>query len=112
MDFDPSKPSVNNNDFERKDWCCSQFSSAIKKERELHPRTPTPRGAEFTIVGKVEADHEGDTVARRSRTGLMMHLNSAPVCWHCKKQNVVETSSFGSEFIAMEQLCEYIQGLA
>ena len=44
MAFDPSKPSINNNDFERKDWSYSEFSSAIKKERELHPKTPTPRG--------------------------------------------------------------------
>ena len=28
-----------------------------------------------------------------------------------KKQNSVETSSFGSEFTAMKQCCEYIRGL-
>ena len=28
-----------------------------------------------------------------------------------KKQTSVESSSFGSEFIAMKQCCEYIQGL-
>ena len=44
--FDPSKPNINNNDFERKDWICSEFSSSIKKERELHPRIPTPRGVD------------------------------------------------------------------
>ena len=112
MVFDPSKPSINNDDFERKDWSCSEFSSTIKKERELHPRTPTPRGVGFTIVGKVDADHSDDTVTRRSRTGFIVYLNSAPVYWHSKKQTSVETSSFGSEFIAMKQLCEYIQGLS
>lgn len=38
-------------------------------------------------------------------------MNSAPACWHSKKQNNVETSSFGSECIAMKQSCEHIQGL-
>ena len=85
MVFDPSKPSINNDDFERKDWSCSEFSSTIKKERELHPRTPTPRGVGFTIVGKVDAYHAGDTVTRRSRTGFIVYLNSAPVYWHSKK---------------------------
>ena len=50
-------------------------------ERELHPRTPAPRGMGFMIVGKVDADHAGDTVTRRSRTGFIVHLNSAPICW-------------------------------
>ena len=67
MALDPSKPSVSNNDFERKDWSCSEFSSTIKKERELHPRTPTPRGIGFNANSKVDADHAGDTIARRSR---------------------------------------------
>ena len=44
MAFDASKPSINNNDFERKDWSCSECNSLIKKEREFHPRNPTHRG--------------------------------------------------------------------
>ena len=40
-----------------------------------------------------------------------MYLNSAPVYWLSKKQTSVETSSFGSEFIAMKQCCEYLRGL-
>ena len=55
--FDPSEPIINKNDFERKDWSCSEFSSEIKIERELHPRTPAPRGMGFTMLGKVDADH-------------------------------------------------------
>ena len=41
-----------------------------------------------------------------------MDLNSASVHWHSKKQNRVETSSFGSEFISMKKSCECMQGLA
>ena len=112
MGFDPSKPSIKNNVFERKDWSCSEFSSTIKKECELHPRTHAPRGMGFAVVGKVDVDHDGDTVVRRSRTGFIVHLNSALVCLYSKKQNSVEASSFGSKFIAMKQLCDCIQGLA
>ena len=40
-----------------------------------------------------------------------MWINSALVYWWSKKQNSVESSSFGSEFIAMKQVCEYLRGL-
>ena len=35
----------------------------------------------------------------------------APVFWFSKKQTTVETSSFGSEFVAMKNCTEYIRGL-
>ena len=72
---------------------------------------PEPRGVGFTIRAKVDADHASDSVTRRSRTGFLVFLNSAPVYWHSKKQTSVESSSFGSEFVAMKQCCEYLRGL-
>jgi hypothetical protein len=65
----------------------------------------------FVVRAKVDADHAADTVTRRSRTGFLVYLNSAPIYWSSKKQNSVESSSFGSEFIAMKHCCEYIRGL-
>jgi hypothetical protein len=38
-------------------------------------------------------------------------LNNAPIYWSSKKQSGVETATFGSEFVAMKQACEYIRGL-
>ena len=60
---------------------------------------------------KVDADHASDTVSRRSRTGFLVWLNSALVHWYSKKQGSVESSSHGSEFVALKQCCEYIIGL-
>ena len=60
---------------------------------------------------KVDADHALDTVMRHSRTGFLVYLNCALVYWWNKKQTSVESLSFGSEFIAMKQCCEYIRGL-
>jgi hypothetical protein len=39
---------------------------------------------------------------------VLMFLNGAHIYWFSKKQNFVESSSFGSEFIALKQSCEYI----
>ena len=41
----------------------------------------------------------------------MALVNSAPIYWFSKKQVGIETSTFGSEFIAMKQCCEYLRGL-
>ena len=38
-------------------------------------------------------------------------LNNAPLYWFSKKQSSMGTSSFGSEFVAMRQCCEYLKGL-
>ena len=59
----------------------------------------------------VDSDHAGDTITCRSRTGFIVYLNSSPIFWFSKKQGGIETSSFGSEFIAMKQCCVYIRGL-
>ena len=72
---------------------------------------PELRGLGFIMCVKVDTDHASDTMTRRSRTGFLVYLNCAPIYWWSKKQNSVESSSFGSEFIAMNQCCEYVRGL-
>ena len=72
---------------------------------------PEPCSLGFTMRAFVDSDHAGDTVTQRSRTGFIIFLNSAPIYWYSKKQGSVETSSFGYEFIAMKQCCEYVRGL-
>ena len=83
----------------------------IDGKESIPPNAPEPRGFGFIVNAQVDADHAGDTITRRSRTGFLVYVNRALVCWHSKKQNSVESSSFGSEFMAMKACCEYIRGL-
>ena len=108
--YDPSEPEVDKAKFEQRDWTSSEFGHIQGKE-ELPPNAPEPRGLGFTMTAKVDADHASDTVTRRSRTGFLVYLNCSLVHWFSKKQTSVESSSFGSEFIAMKQCCEYLRGL-
>ena len=108
--YDPSDPGINELDFERRDLTTTEFGHIDGKE-ELPPNAPQPRGIGFCIRAKVDASHGADTVTRRSRTGFFVYLNCALIHWWSKKQTSVETSSFGSEFIAMKQCCEYLRGL-
>ena len=89
------------------DW--SDFYNDYK---ELEPHDmPEPRGNPLQMTCFVDSDHAGDAVSRRSRTGVLIFLNKAPIIWHSKKQNSIETSSFGSEFTAMKVAVELSEGL-
>jgi hypothetical protein len=59
----------------------------------------------------VDVDHAGDKLTRQSRTGVVIFLNGAPIYWYSKKQTTVETSSFGSEFVALKIATETLRGL-
>ena len=72
---------------------------------------PESRGIGFVMRAKVNPDHAGDTITRQSWTGFIVYLNSAPMYWMSKKETSIETSLFGSKFIAMKQCCEHIHGL-
>lgn len=108
--LDPGDPDIDECAFELKDWTTSEFGH-VQGEEELPENAPEPRGLGFTVHAKVDANHASDTVTRRSRTGFLVWINCVLVYWNSKKQTSVESSTFGSEFIAMKQCCEYIRGL-
>ena len=109
MVFDPSDPVINESEFARRDWTTSEFG--LEGSEEILEHVPEARGFGFTVRAFVDADHGGDSITRRSRAGFVVCLNSAPIHWMSKKQTSVETSSFGSEFIAMKQCAKCLRGL-
>jgi hypothetical protein len=52
---------------------------------------PEARGKPVQMICFVDADHAGDQVTRRSRTGVLLYLNRSPILWYSKKQGSVET---------------------
>ena len=72
---------------------------------------PQARGKSVSTHCFVDSDHAGDKVTRRSQTGILIFINRAPIIWYSKRQNTVETSTFGSEFIAMKTAVEQIESL-
>ena len=110
MVFDPTPISPDLTLFERADWSYSPYDGEMLKE-ELPADMPKPLGPSMTMRVFVDSDHAGDLLTRRSRTGFIIFLNNAPIYWSSKKQNSCETSTFGSEFVAMKQATEYVRGL-
>ena len=80
MVFDPSEPDIDMNAFQRQDWSYSIYSSPGDEPREaIPPNMPKPLGKGFKIRCFVDADHAGETLTRRSRTGFIVLLNNAPI---------------------------------
>ena len=50
----------------------------------------------------VDSDHAGEKLTGRSRSVFIIFLHMAPIYYCSKHQNTVETSTFGSEFMAMK----------
>jgi hypothetical protein len=78
MVFDPSDLVVDYAQFELPDWTSSEFGHVQGKE-ELPHKMPEPRGQGVVMCTKVDADRVSDTVTRRSRTGFLVYLKSAPI---------------------------------
>ena len=72
---------------------------------------PEPQGKEVDICMFVDSDHAGDKVSCRLRSGFLIYMKTALVQWFTKKQSTVETSVFGTEFVAMKQGIDALQGL-
>jgi hypothetical protein len=96
--------------FELQDWSYSPYGCEELNE-ELPCNMPKSLGPSMTMRVFVDADHAGDLITQRSRTGFIVFLNGAPIYWSSKKQTSCETSTFGSKFVAMKQATEYIRGL-
>ena len=75
---------------------------------ELPVNMPVPLGKPIQVTCFVDADHAGNLVTRRSHSGILVMLQNAPILWYSRRQNTVETSSFGSEFVAMRIAKEVI----
>jgi hypothetical protein len=105
--LDPEKPLVDESQFVAADW-----SSFYPDANETIPlNAPEPRGNSVLISHFVDADHAGNLVTRLSHTGILIFCNRAPIVWFSKKKNTVETSTFGSEFIAARIAVELIGSL-
>ena len=101
--LDPSSVLIDENLFPSEDWTNSPYNL---EKYESFTDVPDLLGKVFQLIAYVDADHAGDLITRRSRTGFIIYLNNAPILWTSKKQLSIETSTYGSEFTAMKQYCE------
>jgi hypothetical protein len=107
MVFDDTEPVFDESRFQKCDWS-EYYPGACEA---IPPDAPEVRGQSVSMSCFVDADHAGCRVTRRSHTGVLIFVNRAPILWYSKRQNTVEASTFGSEFIAAKTAVEMVEGL-
>ena len=105
--FDPTDPIPITPTMAKPDW--SSFYDDL--EEELPPRMPEPLGNPVNIHAFVDANHAGNVVTRRSHTGILIFVQNSPILWVSRRQNTIETSTFGSEFVALRHAKDVIVAL-
>lgn len=106
--FDPQVNDYSDIEWMEEDW--SQFYPSIEGE-VLPTDMPSPRGAPVQVSLFCDAAHATCLVTRRSTTGIVIFVNGAPIVWYSKRQNTIETSTYGSEFVALKIAIEINDGL-
>ena len=59
----------------------------------------------------MDAAHATDVIMWHSVTGILIYLMGAPIWWFSKWQNMIESSTFGSEFVAAKIAVEMVEGI-
>jgi hypothetical protein len=107
MVFDDNVIQYTSADFPEFDWY--DFYGDVQEA--IPPNAPEPRGNPMQMTVFVDANHAGNLITRRSHTGILIYCNQAPIIWYSKAQKTVETSTFGSEFVALRIAVELVEAL-
>lgn len=105
--FDDSPPDIAEDirEFRPEEW--KDFYDNVKEE--IPHGCPEPRGPPVSQLVYVDADLAGCHATRRSRTGILMFLNRAPVDWMSKRQPRVRPSTYASELMALKIATEKVE---
>jgi hypothetical protein len=87
------------------DWMYSVYGQT---QEECDPTSPVPKGHMVRTTSFVDANLQHCKVTGKSATGILHFLNQTPIDWFSKRQGTVETSTYGSEFVAARIATEHI----
>ena len=80
------------------------------KERKSHD-APVPKGKPVVTTTYKDANLYHNLMTGRAVTGVLHFVNQTPIDWYTKKQETVETATYGSEFAAARTAIQQIAGL-
>ncbi len=82
---------------EEHDWMYTVYG---RSEEELPHGMPEPRGKPVCTSSYFDASLKFCKVTGCAASGTLHFVQQTPIEWFSKKQNTVETATYGSEFIA------------
>jgi hypothetical protein len=81
---------------EEYDW--SYVYGQVKEE--IPTNMPVPKGKRVMITVFEDANLYHNKLTGCAVTGILLMLNKTPIFWYSKRQNCVETATYGSEFVS------------
>ena len=105
----PNYEAIYGEHLDNHDWMHSVYGNP--KEDVPDGMFPPPKGNPVRTSTFVDANLMHDLTTGRSCTGILHLLNQTPMDWFSKRQNQVETATYGSEFMAARQATEQIMDL-
>jgi hypothetical protein len=103
--FDPRPLNLEKIEFIKEDWI-DLYPGA--QEAMPHEQPKAMNKTPVQITAFLDASHASDMVTGRSTTGYILFVGMTPVKWYSKRQNTVESSSYGAELVAMRITVEAI----
>ena len=90
------------------DWTYSLYGNVHEL---LLDDMPDPLGEAVTTATTMDANLNHCLATGKSLTACLHFVNKTPVDWYSKKQPTVETSTYGSEFVAAKTATEQIMDI-
>ena len=87
------------------DWIQTAYGPC---EEELPWNMPEPKGKPMRLSAFEDANLYHCLVTGRAAMGMLYFANQTPIEWFCKRQNTVETATYGSEFVGSKTCVEHI----
>ena len=103
--FDTEDPDVRNINFEENEWI-DLYPDAKEAIPTYVPKAMNIKKVRVCII--LDASHASDLITRRSVTGFFIIIGRTITRWYSKRQNTVETSTYGSELVALRIAMEAI----
>lgn len=94
--YDTEEPDFSMHKTETYDW----FTLYGNVQEEMPFGMPVPKGTPVVTSGFFDSSHSSCLMTRRSTSCYLMFVNKTPIKWYSKRQNCVETSTYGSEMVA------------
>eukprot|EP00957_Ditylum_brightwellii_P009428 712357-Ditylum_brightwellii.AAC.1 len=96
INFNANEPGFSGYNVEQYDW----FPLYGNVQEEMTFDRPEPKGKAVVTSGFFDSSHTSCLVTRRSTTCVLMFPNKTPIRWYSKRQNCIETSTYGFEIVA------------
>ena len=95
--FRTREPDYDDIEPHQHDWMYSVYG---KVTENIPTDAPKPLGKKIIITSYIDGNLYHYIIMGGAATGILHFLNGTPIDWYSKRQNTVETATYGSEFVA------------